>query len=481
MRRHFASFLITLAATQVNAAPPIAGGGLAAQPMKECGGDLALLNQVSGWQTQWPTLWNQIAAPGASARTSALADWAKADEALAADIATMRSSLVSGATAPRAVALRVAQQAEDLLSGLDATSVETAISDDPDFAVRWGALFETEIKPAIRDYVRFLKQEYAPLAGEKSALAASDGACSRNAVAWWTSATIEPSALEEIGERIIVETRADLERRDRQGRRVDRILKDLRKPDRDATGANLIAASEAALARAQAALPRAFVSSPETPIIVEAMAAHLQPSFPAGYYVPPAEGGPAKYVINPSRPEDRRLMAEAIAFHEGLPGHHLFFDYPRQAPLEGFSAGIIEGWAIYAERVADELGLYATPRDAEGMLAKRLWAASRLIVEPRLHDGRWTRQDAIDFMSKATAMPRAEIEIEVDRYLAMPGQSISYALGYDTIVTARESARLKMGEAFDIKAFHDVVLKPGVRPLADVEHDVMEWAAKTAG
>lgn len=274
--------------------------------------------------------------------------------------------------------------------------------------------------------------------------------------------------------------RADLERRDARGRRADRILKDLRKPDPHATGEDIIDLSGAALARAQATLPRAFAAAPPSAIVVEAMADHLQPSFPAGYYVPPADGMPAKYMINPSRPGDRRLMAEAIAFHEGLPGHHLFFSYPRDKPLEGFSAGIIEGWAIYAERVADELGLYATPRDTQGMLAKRLWAASRLVVEPRLHDGRWTRKEAIDFMAKTTALPKAEIEIEVDRYLAMPGQSISYALGYDVIVSAREKARAQLGGAFDIRTFHDVVLKPGVRPLADVERDVAAWAAEAA-
>jgi len=445
--------------------------------MKECGGDLALLNQVSGWQTSWPRIWTAIAAEGSPLRESALEDWATADDALAADIAVMEKSLTAGETAPHAVVERVAQQAADLLAILETKPPQNSITDDPDFAARWGALFETEINPAIRDYVRFLKDNYAPKAGEKSALAKGDGACFSNAVTWWTSAQITPDAIEEIGERIIAETRADLERRDPRGRNADRVLKELRKADTRATGDEIIEASEAALSRAREALPRAFAASPPSPIVVEAMAAHMQPSFPAGYYVPPSEGAPAKYMINPSRPGDRRLMAEAIAFHEGLPGHHLFFDYPRGAPLEGFSAGIIEGWAIYAERVADELDLYATPRDAQGMLAKRLWAASRLVIEPRLHDGRWERDDAIDFMEKTTAMPRAEIEIEIDRYLAMPGQSISYALGYDAIISARQSAKERMREAFDIRSFHDVILKGGVRSLANMKRDVEDWAA----
>lgn len=208
------------------------------------------------------------------------------------------------------------------------------------------------------------------------------------------------------------------------------------------------------------------------------MPAHMQASFPAGYYVGPSDypGAAGQYVINPSRPGERRLMAEAIAFHEGVPGHHLFFDYPRETQSEGFNAGLLEGWGLYAEYVADEMGLYSSTLDRQGMMAKHLWAASRLIVEPGLHLRGWSRDKAIDFMLENTLLSRTEIEIEVDRYIAMPGHSLSYILGADVIMSERENARAAMGDRFDIRAFHEVVLAPGVRPLPQLREEIRAWA-----
>jgi uncharacterized protein (DUF885 family) len=178
-------------------------------------------------------------------------------------------------------------------------------------------------------------------------------------------------------------------------------------------------------------------------------------------------------VINTSRLEDRRLMSEAIAFHEGIPGHHL------QAAMAessgGYVAGFAEGWAVYAERLAAEMGLYGSRLDRTGLWAKRLWAASRLVVEPGLHLHGWSREEAIAFMLTNTALPRAEIEVEVDRYLALPGQSLSYMLGNLELRRLRRRAEERLGDAFDPRAFHRVVLRPGSRPLPEVAADVEAW------
>lgn len=210
------------------------------------------------------------------------------------------------------------------------------------------------------------------------------------------------------------------------------------------------------------------------------MPKYLQASAPAGYYVRAQGNTPARYIINSSRPNERRLMAEVIAFHEGVPGHHLWSTYPRKKASTGYNSGILEGWALYSEYLADEMELYSSTYDRQGMITKHLWAASRLIVEPGLHLRGWSREDAIRFMMENTVMSRTEVEIEVDRYIAMPGQSLSYILGADLILSERKSARNIMGNLFDISEFHDVILEPGVRSLPQVREDIRAWVQQAS-
>jgi uncharacterized protein (DUF885 family) len=212
---------------------------------------------------------------------------------------------------------------------------------------------------------------------------------------------------------------------------------------------------------------------------VEALPAAMEASASAGFYRSPRDGRPAAYVINLSRPDDRRLMAEVIAFHEALPGHHI--SAALALPDGDFNSGYAEGWALYSEYLADEMGLYSSPLDRAGMMAKHLWAASRLVVEPGLHLHGWSREQAVAFMRRHTALTDAEIAVEVDRYIATPGQSLSYMLGYDRIISARRYAERALGPRFDLRRFHDVVLGPGSRGLDRMHADVVRWADRGGG
>lgn len=167
-------------------------------------------------------------------------------------------------------------------------------------------------------------------------------------------------------------------------------------------------------------------------------------------------------------------MAEVIAFHETLPGHHT--QRALDLPIGEFNSGFAEGWALYSEYLADEMHLYSGRLDRAGMMAKHLWAASRLVVEPGLHLHGWSRARAVAFMRRHTALTDAEIAVEVDRYIATPGQSLSYMLGYDRIASARRYAERKLGASFDLRRFHHVVLGPGSRGLDRVHADVVRWA-----
>lgn len=463
----------------------VADGGFGAQPMRSCQSDLQYLNQVTGWQNHWPSLWQAVRSAGPEERAKAIKHWSAAPEILLATIDALRGSIGTPRAAPAVVVLRVAEQTDNLAAALDAR--DPRYFDDEAKDAEWNAMLATVIAPAIRDYSSFLRNEYLPGAAEAVGLfALADGAaCFDRAIAWWTSLAKPAGDVEAIGRRLLGETRAALAETLAPGETIEHALDNLRQScgQKETTREDIVRISEGALDRAERALPAWFARSPTAPIVVAPLSRHMEGAYPAGYYRPaedPEANGVAAYVVNTSRPLDRRAMAEAIAFHEGLPGHHLHATYPREGSLGGFNAGTMEGWAIYAEYLADEMGLYADLCGRQGMMAKHLWAASRLIVEPGMHLRGWTREQAVAFMLETTALSRQEVEIEVDRYIAMPGQSLSYMLGYDVIASARAKAERALGERFDIREFHDRVLAPPVRDLPTLRTDLQRWIEDSA-
>lgn len=297
----------------------------------------------------------------------------------------------------------------------------------------------------------------------------------------FTSLDLPAADIERLGWRLLGRTEGELAQLygiPRTG--VPALLAKLRVRREPSFGAGeLVSISAAAIGRAEAAMPRLFLRPVPGPVKVVPMPEQMQASGSAGFYRHARDGSPAAFVINLSRPQDRRLMAEVIAFHEALPGHH---SQVILALAPGtFNSGFAEGWALYAEYLADEMGLYSGRLDRAGMMAKHLWAASRLVVEPGLHLHGWSRNQAIGFMRAHTALSDAEIAVEVDRYIATPGQSLSYMLGYDTIARARQYAEGKLGRRFDLRRFHEVVLSRGARPLGKVYSDVVRWADAGGG
>lgn len=483
-------FRIAMAGLLAAFAPPaiaqsqsiVADGGFARSGVAECRTDLRYLNQVTGWQVTWPRQWASVAAPGGDFEDAA-ARWSVAPQVLDGLLNTLRDGIIKEETAPRAVVLRVVQQVRDLADDLE--TMDPRYFAESSGAQSWNSLLRDRMAPTLRTVEKFLAEEYLPAAKKKPGLLKVENgkACFEHAVEFWTTLPLTRDEIEAAGNRLLDATRTDLRATGEDGESFEDVMARLReRQDNDATTeAELIAISQAALDRAQENVLKAFSKAPPRRVVVEPMAKHLQASAPAGYYRAPQGGGPAGYIINPSRPGERRLMAEVIAFHEGVPGHHLFFDYPRDTPSQGFNAGLLEGWGLYAEYAADEMGLYSTTFDRQGMMAKHLWAASRLIVEPGLHLRGWSREQAIEFMAENTLMARAEIEIEVDRYIAMPGHSLSYMVGADFIMSERERARKLLGGSFDIRAFHDAVLAPGVRPLPQVRDDIRAWVEEQDG
>ena len=209
----------------------------------------------------------------------------------------------------------------------------------------------------------------------------------------------------------------------------------------------------------------------------------------AAYYMPGAIDGsrPGTYYLNTSKPQERhRYTAQDIAFHEAVPGHHFQLAIAMEAtdlPLARrvlHDTACAEGWGLYSERLADEMGLYSDDIARMGLFAADSWRARRLVVDTGLHALGWSRQQAVDWFVANTPMPRIEIESEVDRYISYPGQALAYMVGRREIVRLRALAAERLGPAFDLRQFHDLLLRVGMLPLPPLARTVERWIERTA-
>jgi uncharacterized protein (DUF885 family) len=264
---------------------------------------------------------------------------------------------------------------------------------------------------------------------------------------------------------------------------LQRVSKDPAYLYKDA--AAVTARANAAMARAQAALPRAFGILPTAGVVVEPIP-RFQERTAAAHYLSAALDGsrPATYRIRLYEAEKTSVVGgESTAFHEAVPGHHLQVniangrsDNPRIARFL-FNSGFGEGWALYAERLADELGLYSDDGSRLGMLSNAAWRACRLIIDSGIHAFGWDRQRAIALLLEHTAMSPAQAAQEVDRYISWPGQATSYMTGYLEITALRAQAEKALGPRFDRKQFHDRVLENGSVPLPVLRRRIERWIA----
>jgi uncharacterized protein (DUF885 family) len=251
---------------------------------------------------------------------------------------------------------------------------------------------------------------------------------------------------------------------------------------------DVLEAAEAALRRAQAAVPNWFGRLPKTECVVREIPRIEAPTTTIAYYMPPAIDGsrPGTYWINTYEPETRPTYeCEALAFHESVPGHHFQIalaqelDLPRFRRLAEFTA-FVEGWALYTERLADEMGLYSGDLARLGMLSFDSWRACRLAVDTGIHAMGWSRDRAVEFMRDNSPLAFNNIENEVDRYIAVPGQALAYMVGRLEIERLRAEAETKLGDKFNVMGFHDALLEHGSVPLRTLSRLMDEWAVKQA-
>lgn len=356
-----------------------------------------------------------------------------------------------------------------------------------------------EARIAIRDYVvpsfkrldSFLEKEYIPKCRSSIGIWDTPNAAEfyRNRIAWFTTTALSADEIHDIGLREIERIRGEM--RTIAGQtgyhgglpeffimlRNDARFK-ISNPD------DLLRAYQVQAKRVDPLLPKFFGKLPRIPYGVRPIPAASAPDTTSAYYQPASPDGrrPGYFTVNLYKPEERPTYEiPALTLHESVPGHHLQIALAYElGELPKFrrefeATAFVEGWALYAESLGDEMGLYADPYDKFGQLSFEMWRALRLVIDTGIHHKHWNREQAIALFKANTAKSDIEIENEVDRYIAWPGQALAYKLGQLKIRELRTLAEKQLGERFDVREFHDLVLGSGAIPLDVLEANVKEW------
>ena len=412
----------------------------------------------------------------------------------------LEEGLEKGYTQPQLVTKQVISQIDNILNSniennpylkifLKADNSFFKKGEKEDLINRAKELIKINIIPAYIDLNNFLKTVYLPNSRQSIGLSAvPDGALwYEYAARYHTTTNLTPDEIHNIGLKEVKRIRNEMEQ----------IIKDLEwdgdfksflnylrtsprfyydNPD-DLLNAYLIMAKSI-----DPLLPKIFKVFPRAPYGVIPIPAESAPFTTTAYYNSPAKGRPGYFYANLYKPESRpKYEIPVLTVHEAVPGHHFQIsiaqeleNVPTFRKYQSFTA-FVEGWGLYSEELGEFMNLYDDPYDKFGQLTYDMWRAIRLVVDTGIHYKNWSRQDAIDLFLENTAKSKLDIENEVDRYIAWPGQALAYKIGQLKILELRNKAEKKLGDKYDIKDFHHEVLKRGSLPLDILEFYINEW------
>ena len=420
-------------------------------------------------------------------------------------IALMRAGAQTGVIHPRVIMERVtgqiaAQIVEDPTQSLFFTPLKTIPESFPQdvqnlLIVEAVRAISQGVIPAYRRFQVFFAQEYLPQ-------------CPSRVGAWqlprgqemyahfarlYTTTQLSPEEIHNIGQREVQRIRAEMEKIIKQVEfrgTFQQFLEFLRTDPQFfySDPQELLAAYRAFSKQVDPELIKLFKTLPRMPYGVEPIPDHIAPDTTTAYYSRPAADGSraGTYFVNLYKPEVRpKYEIEALSIHEAVPGHHLQIalamelgDLPAFRRFGGYTA-FVEGWGLYSESLGGEMGFYTDPYSKFGQLTYEMWRAVRLVVDTGMHSMQWSRQQAIDFFKANAAKTEHDIVNEIDRYIGWPGQALAYKIGELKIKELRARAQQALGERFDIRAFHDVVLGSGAVTLDILEASVNTWIVQT--
>lgn len=367
---------------------------------------------------------------------------------------------------------------------------------DPDVDARVVTVLREAYGPAMETYLAFLEGQATRATEDDGAWKLPDGdAYYRWQLQRHTTTDLSPDAVHRLGlaevERIHAEMRAIQERLGVEGTLQDffahvKAHPDLVLPDTDEGREAYLAKARATLEAIDARLDEVIATRPAAPLEVRRVEPWREKASGKAFYQRAAADGsrPGVFYVNlHDMSQVPTYQLPALAHHEGVPGHHLQLAIAQELdalpPLRRhlrFTAWS-EGWGLYAEYLPAEMGLYADPYDDFGRLAMELWRAGRLVVDTGIHHHRWTRQQAIDWLVANTPNSPSDAETSVERYIVWPGQATAYKVGMLEILRLRREAEAALGERFDLRGFHDVILRNGPVPMAVLEDRVEAWVA----
>jgi uncharacterized protein (DUF885 family) len=458
--------------------------------LRVCRYELWPVNQMSGW----PFLMTQLAAiqPVGSeqARREALARWGKLPRYLTNELDNLREGLRRGYSTPKANVQLFIEQLDDML----AKPVEewplyspASRDDSTQFKQAWATLLREQVKPVAERYARFLKDEYLGKAREAIAIKANPDGEQCYQASFRSYTTLDRPAKEtfELGRGVVERNLAAalaIGKQDLRANDLPALLERLKEDpaNRFTSREQLLAYAQSAVGRAKDHMSKWFARVPEAKIIVEPYPDFLERTASDSYW-PAAEDGsrPAMYRITLyPYAQGTRSNAEITAFHEAYPGHHLQLALAAERPtahpitrLVG-NSGFAEGWARYAEALAEEMGLYTSNYARAN---RRLWPARGMVIDPGIHMFGWTREQTVKFVTESGRFDDATARSLVDRVAMWPGQLTAYDTGALEFFALRKQAEETLGSRFDIREFHAAVLENGTVTLPMLREQVTHW------
>jgi uncharacterized protein (DUF885 family) len=429
-----------------------------------------------------------------AARTDAVSRFSQIPRFLDEEMANLREGIRLGYTASAGNVEKTLEQMDALVaSAPEATPFyDPAMRDStPAFRADMRRVVMTQALPAVKTYRDFLRNEYLPKARKEIGVSANpDGpSCYAATIRYFTSLSIPAEEIHAMG-------LAEMAKIDSQVKVIAQrllgtsdVAEAFKRVKTDPkytfkSRAEIVQLAERAINRAKDKVPEYFGRVPKATVIVQQVPAFQEKQAPGGQYQSPSDDGkrPGTYLINTYDAEHTsRASLESTAFHETYPGHHLQIalakERPGAHPITRYftNSGFVEGWGLYSERLADEMGLFSSDIDRLGLLSNEALRAGRLVVDAGMHTMGWSRQRAIDYLLAHTAESESGATSEIDRYIAVPGQATAYMVGNLEIRRLRAMAQQTLGPKFDIKDFHDRVLEHGSVTLSMLREQIQHW------
>jgi len=353
---------------------------------------------------------------------------------------------------------------------------------------------EERVKPALATFSQFINERYRP--GAVEAIGISEQPKGKEfyeqQVRYFSTLPLTAEEIFETGKKEVARIRTDmegvLEKLDYQGSFADFI--DFMRTDKRfyaESPRELLKEASYIAKRVDGMLPKYFNQLPDLPYGVAPVPEAIAPKYTTGRYSPgsAANHKAGFYWVNTFKLQSRPLYAlPALTLHEAVPGHHLQISLAQELEnvpefrRHNYISSYGEGWALYCEWLGQEMGIYEDPYQDFGRMTYEMWRACRLVVDIGIHLKGWSRQQAVDYLASNTALSIHEVNTEIDRYIGWPGQALSYKIGELKIRELRKKAEEALGENFDLRAFHDEILRQGAMPLFTLEKQVMGWMRK---